>query len=559
MATVSGESSRRSASATTPSFICSRTAIGSHDGGGRAGVTPAARRGERGWRAGLRATGSYPGVTTTRSRARPQPARCRGERLEQLVGTDPQLLADDRCRGLDDQRPVALEAERAARRRRPRARAPPRPRPTPRPRAPSAAAPPARAPAPRPGGGRRPGAPGAGAGTRGSSKPRAGLMSVAAHEPRAGGRRRPRLGIDAPRRPGRAQGRVEVVEGRRRHEGLGQRRDPPHEVGPAGRVELREDVVEEQQRRAAVERGEQVELGELEGQDRRALLAPRGEGREVPAVELEGEVVAVGADERRAVPELLLGRLREAPGERLARRLARLGRGVRHVREAGARPRPGRSRRAPPASGPASSGEEPLPRVEDRRPRTRAAWRPRTAAGRGVACSSRMARRRWLRCVRVRPYADEVRRHRPGSAGRRARRAPSVAAPAGRRRGASPPGRRRRRGGPRRSAAARRGTPLTRIRLRPPAGPSRDERHVDLRGAAGVAARRPSTRANGRLPADHLGVGPRPVRRPARQQDDGLEEARLAGGVRAPDEVRARPERRLERVVGAEARRGGAR
>ena len=39
------------------------------------------------------------------------------------------------------------------------------------------------------------------------------------------------------------------------------------------RVELAEDVVEEEQRRAAVELGQQVELGQLEGEDRRPLLA----------------------------------------------------------------------------------------------------------------------------------------------------------------------------------------------------------------------------------------------------------------------------------------------
>ena len=76
-----------------------------------------------------------------------------------------------------------------------------------------------------------------------------------------------------------------------------------------------------------------VELGELEGKDRRPLLAARGERREVAAVELEHEVVAVRPDERRAVPDLLLGRLREPPGERVPGRLAGEWRGVRHVAE----------------------------------------------------------------------------------------------------------------------------------------------------------------------------------------------------------------------------------
>ena len=43
------------------------------------------------------------------------------------------------------------------------------------------------------------------------------------------------------------------------------------------------------------------------------------------------------------------------------------------------------------------------------------------------------------------------------------------------------------------------------------------------------------------------------------EQDDGLEEARLAGGVGAPDELVAGPEDRLERAVSpevGEAQRG---
>ena len=96
-------------------------------------------------------------------------------------------------------------------------------------------------------------------------------------------------------------------------------------------VELAEHVVEEQQRRTAVELGQEVELGELEGEDRRALLATRREAGEVPAGQLERQVVAMRPDQRRAVPDLLLGGLGQPPRQRVARRLAGERRGVRHV------------------------------------------------------------------------------------------------------------------------------------------------------------------------------------------------------------------------------------
>ena len=74
----------------------------------------------------------------------------------------------------------------------------------------------------------------------------------------------PPLDPHLPGRPDGPQLRVEVVEGRRRDEGLRQGRDPPDEMGAAIRVELGEDVVEQQERRPAVVLGQQVELGELE-------------------------------------------------------------------------------------------------------------------------------------------------------------------------------------------------------------------------------------------------------------------------------------------------------
>ena len=98
--------------------------------------------------------------------------------------------------------------------------------------------------------------------------------------------------------------------------------DPAHEVGAPLRVELAEHVVEEQERGAAVERRQQVELGQLEREDRGPLLPARRERGERPAAHLEHEVVAMGPDERCPVPDLLLGGLREAAGEGVTRRLA---------------------------------------------------------------------------------------------------------------------------------------------------------------------------------------------------------------------------------------------
>src|SRR5438093_322185 len=116
--------------------------------------------------------------------------------------------------------------------------------------------------------------------------------------------------------------RVEVVERRRGHERLRQRRDPADEVRAALRVQLRKDVVEQQKWRLAVQGREQVELGKLERENRGPLLAARGEGRQVASALLEDHVVPVRPDERGAVPDLLLGRLHESTGERVYARYA---------------------------------------------------------------------------------------------------------------------------------------------------------------------------------------------------------------------------------------------
>ena len=57
-------------------------------------------------------------------------------------------------------------------------------------------------------------------------------------------------------------------------------------------------------------------------------------------------------------------------------------------------------------------------------------------------------------------------------------------------------------------------------------------------------------------PADHLGLVRAPVGAAAREEDQGLDEVRLAGRVRPDDDVRAGVDRELERVVAPEAREG---
>ena len=87
---------------------------------------------------------------------------------------------------------------------------------------------------------------------------------------------------------------------------------------------------------------------------------------------------------------------------------------------------------------------------------------------------------------------------------------------------------------------------------RPRSCPGRDRRR-DRRSRAG---RRPRS---GRGPSPQRTssrVGRRPVRAAPGEQDDRLEQARLAGGVRPPDELRPGPERGLERRVAAQVARG---
>ena len=255
---------------------------------------------------------------------------------------------------------------------------------------------------------------------------------------------------------------------------------------------------------------------------------------EVAAAELEDEVVAVRPDERRAVPDLLLGRLGQAPGERVARRLAGEWRRVRLVAQRQARrrrPPPGRSRRGPPpAARPATSSSR-------RRSATIA------AAGveeRAVPEAQLVARRALLA---DRPQQAVALLERPAVRRRGRRRRPaSRSRPAGRataRRSDGEPAississgaKRTTRRSPARPAA-RRPSPLTRIRLRPavPVAPARTIGDLDACRA------RPSPRpGRGRVP-QRMSSPSVVVRcdRPQAEQDHRLEEARLAGRVRAP-------------------------
>src|SRR5439155_5113436 len=80
-------------------------------------------------------------------------------------------------------------------------------------------------------------------------------------------------GLDLPARRMGTQLGIKVGQGRGRHDGLRECRDPADEVRAALEIELGEDVVEQQQWWPPVECGQQVELRELERQDGRPLLA----------------------------------------------------------------------------------------------------------------------------------------------------------------------------------------------------------------------------------------------------------------------------------------------
>jgi hypothetical protein len=208
------------------------------------------------------------------------------------------------------------------------------------------------------------------------------------------GCRRTSHGVAAARRAGSRSSSVVVVTN-----ACGSACDPADEVRPPGRVELGEDVVEEEERRAPVERREQVQLGELEGEDRRPLLTARCERGEVAARPARRrQVVTVWADEGRAVPDLLLGRLGQtgARGRRAgdspgSRRVGHVAEAVSGVDSASS----GRSRRAlgqrlrERLEQAQSLADDPAPGVEQRRSQNRSSARSRRPRGsRGAGCSA---------------------------------------------------------------------------------------------------------------------------------------------------------------------------
>ena len=405
---------------------------------------------ESGWQVRGIIRGRPPRRTWTRSSRAPTPAGRRRERGEQLGRAQAQLLGDDRRVGLDDEVEAlepedpagagrgrhALGDERLEGRHRPRqaqlvleAEAAGRvgqqvAEPDHRPAAPAGSS--GRSPAPA---------------------DRAAAPVAAS-------------GADLPgRRRSATQRRVEVVERRRRHERLGQRRDPPDEVRPALRVELREDVVEQEERRPAVERGQEVELGELEGEDRRPLLAARREAR-------RGRGRRARRRGRRGAARRASSRSR--PPSRRSRRGA--GRARPAATRRGVAGRSSRSASASRAAA-ASSGaisawargerpgevvEQPQPLGDDRRRRRR-----------GTSPSQKRSSSRTRLLLADRPeeavpllerpaVGREVARRRPASAGRElVERRPAERRRAGDR-GASPRARRRPSGaGPTRPAARR--------------------------------------------------------------------------------------------------------
>ena len=97
---------------------------------------------------------------------------------------------------------------------------------------------------------------------------------------------------------------------------------PGHEVrehSPARRVELGEDVVEQQKRRHGAALGEESGLGEEQRQERQALLALRAEAAQVARAGEQAHVVQVRARTRRSALDVPLEPRLRAPRRREAR------------------------------------------------------------------------------------------------------------------------------------------------------------------------------------------------------------------------------------------------
>ena len=252
-----------------------------------------------------------------------------------------------------------------------------------------------------------------------------------------------------------------------------------------------------------------------------------------------------GPIERRPVPDLLVGRLDEPPGERVPRRLAGERRRVRHVAQRQPRRRPPRPARSP-------RGRPPAAR---RAPRAGAAARSTIAAAgveEGAVPEAQLVARGALLADRPQQAVallerPAVRRQGVG-VGRRAGRGQLVDdRPAQRRRADDQEhllGREE--DDPQQPAEARR-PPAEAVDPDPLAARRTRRAGAHDRDLERVRSDAPLDAGEVRAPADQLAVGAGPVRAAPGQQDDRLEQARLAGRVRAPDQVRPGPERHLER------------
>ncbi len=114
---------------------------------------------------------------------------------------------------------------------------------------------------------------------------------------------------------GSGSGWIEPAEVGGGDEPLGFEREVGEEVRAAGGVEFAENVVDEENGDAGGASDHEAGLGELEGDGEGALLALGGEFDGVEAVDFEGEVVAVGADDGLAEAGLAVARGWEGCGE----------------------------------------------------------------------------------------------------------------------------------------------------------------------------------------------------------------------------------------------------
>ena len=297
-------------------------------------------------------------------------------------------------------------------------------------------------------------------------------------------------------------------------------------------IELRENVVEQEQRRLVAALVEQCRLGEQEREDRGALLAlasrtarrsrPPADDRDVVEVRARGPS-SPARDRGRAV--------------------------LRALRASAGRPRTtSRAESSPSSPAAAAKGASSSASVSARTSTSAAPGR-RPAPSRGRSRPGRPLESR----VSLRERGRVVRRHR--RAGREeAAQGPVEVRPAGGRAALDdrePVGRE----DERRGLAAEllgRAEPRT-VHLRPLA---LDRRTAQTPIRSGAAPRVPSSRIRAALlaEADQLGVGARPRREALRADVQRLEQVRLAGAVRADRQHEARLERELQARVRADVR-----